>query len=717
MNKQANTPFFIDVVPYTLHFIKPAGTSRGVMTEHRVWYVHVVSKDEPRKEGWGECAPLPGLSCDDLPDYETRLRQFCADIEATGQLDSTVLRSYPSMLFGLETAFLAYRKGGWTPYDTPFSKGLAGIPINGLIWMGSMESMAEQIERKIKQGSRCIKVKIGSLRFEEELALLTGIRARFTPGQLTLRVDANGAFTTEQAPERLKQLAALDIHSIEQPIKAGQWEHMAALVATSNIPIALDEELIGVQEQSEKERLLEIIKPHYLVLKPSLHGGISGCEEWIRLAEARSIGWWVTSALESNVGLNAIAQWCASLPITMHQGLGTGALYSDNITFPLFVTGENLWFNRADIQPRFFPEKPEMPDAILRTVQTLTLNGVTYNWEQLQQAYTENRLPEGRMTKDLIVFLQEWMNPASVLDIQTSGSTGTPTRMKVKKTQVLNSARFTCDYFNLKQGDSCLLCLPLEFIAAKMMVIRALVRGLNLWLKEPDGHPFEGPVRDYAFVPLVPLQVFNTLQTEREKEALSHCQTLLIGGGPLSSTLESALSDCPVSIFASYGMAETLSHIALRRVNGTDASAYYTPFPGVSLFLSVDGCLIIDAPLVTDATITTGDRVELLPDGRFRVLGRKDNLILTGGMKVQAEELESKISQVMTSAYAITSAPDTKFGECIVLIAEAPVDLDILRSVLPAWQLPKRVLVVHQLPHTISGKIDRNALKQLAVTS
>ena len=407
-------------------------------------------------------------------------------------------------------------------------------------------------------------------------------------------------------------------------------------------------------------------------------------EEWMP-GGSTPIGWWVTGANPRTES----SRNGASLPITA-PGTGNRCAVSDNITFPLFVTGENLWFNRADIQPRFFSEKPEMPDAILRTVQTLTLNGVTYNWEQLQQAYTENRLPEGRMTKDLIVFLQEWMNPASVLDIQTSGSTGTPTRMKVKKTQVLNSARFTCDYFNLKQGDSCLLCLPLEFIAAKMMVIRALVRGLNLWLKEPDGHPFEGPVRDYAFVPLVPLQVFNTLQTEREKEALSHCQTLLIGGGPLSSTLESALSDCPVSIFASYGMAETLSHIALRRVNGTDASAYYTPFPGVSLFLSVDGCLIIDAPLVTDATITTGDRVELLPDGRFRVLGRKDNLILTGGMKVQAEELESKISQVMTSAYAITSAPDTKFGECIVLIAEAPW-LDICARSCPPGGHPNVV--------------------------
>ena len=692
------------------------------MTEHRVWYVHVVSKDDPRKEGWGECAPLPGLSCDDRPDYETLLRQFCADIETSGHVDEGTLRPYPSMLFGIETAFLAYETGSWAPFDTPFSKGLSGIPINGLIWMGPIDDMAAQIERKLKQGSHCIKLKIGSLRFEEELALLRDIRKRFSSDQLILRVDANGAFSPDQAKERLKQLAELDIHSIEQPIKAGQWENMAELTAHADVPIALDEELIGVHELTAKICLLDTVKPQYLVLKPSLHGGLKGCDEWIRLATARSMGWWVTSALESNVGLNAIAQWCATLPISLHQGLGTGALYHNNITFPLSVTGEHLWFDPTGIRTKITPERPEdsfiheTQDELPIMQQTLTLHGVTYNWENLQRAFAENRLPDGTMTPKLMSFLQEWYEPAPELVIHTSGSTGTPKRIKVKKTQLLNSARHTCEYFNLKQGDNCLLCLHMDFIAAKMMVVRALVGQLNLWLKEPDGHPFEGPVKDYAFVPLVPLQLYNTLQTTHGKEALSRCKTVLLGGGPISSALESAIKKEPLSIFASYGMAETLSHIAIRRVNGPEASPYYSPLPGVSPYLSKDGCLSIDAPAVCDGTVYTRDRVELLPDGRFRVLGRIDNLILTGGKKVQAEDLESMISGVMPGEYAITSVPDPKYGERIVLVTALPVEISLLQPILPSWQQPRQVVVVQKLPRTESGKIDRFLLKEMALS-
>jgi len=707
---RATRSFFIDVVPYTLHFIQPAGTSRGVITEHAVWFVHVVSTTDHRIEGWGECAPLPGLSCDYSEDYENSLRRFCAEIEATGRVDANALRSYPSMLFGIETAFGGFEQGGWTPYDTPFSKGLKGIPINGLIWMGPIDAMASQIEKKLELGFQCIKLKIGSLAFEEELELLTGIRKRFSSERVVLRVDSNGAFTPENALKRMKRLAALDIHSIEQPIRAGQWEAMADLVAGTDLPIALDEELIGIHKLSDKILLLDTIKPHYLVLKPSLHGGISGCEEWIRLAEERSIGWWVTSALESNVGLNAIAQWCSTLSIKTHQGLGTGALYRDNIDFPLQVKGEYLWFDPTRLLPS---DTEEMLSLLHSEKWIITLQGIDYDCRDLQKAYTENRLPNVTLTEDLINFLTDWINPSPEIVIQTSGSTGAPTRISVKKVHLLNSARLTCDYFHLQQGDDCLLCLPLDFIAAKMMVVRALLARLNLWLKEPDGFPFEGSTKSYTFVPLVPLQVFNTLNSPHGKEALSRCKNVLIGGGPISSALEAALIDSPAAIYASYGMAETLSHIALRRVNGPDASAYFTPFPGVCLTLSDERCLIIDAPPVSETTVYTGDCVELLPDGRFRVLGRKDNLILTGGKKVHAEYLESIIGGVIACDCAITSAPDPKFGERIVLVAEASVDLTLLRSVLPAWQVPKRVLIVPHLPRTTSGKIDRQLLKAL----
>ena len=225
-----------------------------------------------------------------------------------------------------------------------------GIPINGLIWMGDYQMMLEQIERKIETGFRCVKLKIGAIRFEEELALLRHIRAKLPAGKVELRVDANGAFTPAEAMEKLQRLAELEIHSIEQPIRAGQWEEMARLAAASPLPIALDEELIGHDTYEEKTRLLQTIRPRYIILKPSLHGGIHGCEEWIEIAGREGIGWWITSALESNIGLNSIAQWCATLSNPLPQGLGTGALFTDNIDLPLEVRGDCLWFNPKSLK-------------------------------------------------------------------------------------------------------------------------------------------------------------------------------------------------------------------------------------------------------------------------------------------------------------------------------------------------------------------------------
>jgi L-alanine-DL-glutamate epimerase-like enolase superfamily enzyme len=229
-------------------------------------------------------------------------------------------------------------------WDTPFSRGEQGIPINGLIWMGSYEYMETQIREKLDQGFTCIKLKIGAIGFEEELALLKKIRKEYSPETVTLRVDANGAFDPSDALEKLKRLSELGLHSIEQPIRAGQWKALQGLIKNAPLPIALDEELIGVHAVNEKEALLDRLNPPFLVLKPTLHGGMSGCGEWIRLAHARGIGWWMTSALESNIGLNAVAQWCATLDNPVHQGLGTGLLYRDNLPMPLVIEGEKLWF-------------------------------------------------------------------------------------------------------------------------------------------------------------------------------------------------------------------------------------------------------------------------------------------------------------------------------------------------------------------------------------
>lgn len=330
-----------------LHFKQPAGTSRGVYTTHLSYYV-TVEKDGVR--GVGECSVLPDLSCDALPRgrYEAVLRKACTWVERTGGIPYELLRPYPSILFGLETAFAQLDAGGSEALSqTPFARGEEGITINGLVWMGTFEEMAARLEEKLRKGFHCVKLKVGAIDFGHELDLVRYIRERFTCEQVELRVDANGGFAPDNALERLTALADYGIHSIEQPIRQRQWCEMARLCLRSPLPIALDEELIGVNQPEQKARLLDAIHPAFIVLKPSLHGGMRGCREWIRLAKERGVGSWITSALESNVGLNAIAHLCAEVygpHITMPQGLGTGQLYIDNVVMPLKIVRDQLWF-------------------------------------------------------------------------------------------------------------------------------------------------------------------------------------------------------------------------------------------------------------------------------------------------------------------------------------------------------------------------------------
>lgn len=337
----------LSIAPRTLHFKQPAGTSRGVYTTRQSWFVTATDDAHPDIRGVGECAPLPDLSCDATPNYEERLKELCNMVEAKGSIDYDTLRPYPSVLFGLETALLDLKRGGTgVLFDNSFARGEAGIPINGLVWMGNYDEMLQRLEEKMRAGFRCVKLKIGAIDFDRELDLVRHIRSTFTKEQIELRVDANGGFTADCALQRLEQLAQYDIHSIEQPIRQHQWAEMAALCKATPIPIALDEELIGVNDKTEKEELLDRIRPHYIILKPSLHGGIYGSREWIALAGKRGIGSWITSALESNVGLNAIAQFAADVygeNITMPQGLGTGQLFTDNIPMPLEIRGDKLW--------------------------------------------------------------------------------------------------------------------------------------------------------------------------------------------------------------------------------------------------------------------------------------------------------------------------------------------------------------------------------------
>lgn len=338
----------IQIIPKTLHFKRPAGTSRGAYTTRDAWYI-LLTDEKQGKIGIGECAPLPKLSCDDIPDYANILKEACKLLEKTGEIDYNKYKNYPSIIFGMETALLHLKANGLQLWDTPFSRGEEGIPINGLIWMGSFDYMREQIEDKLALGFKCVKLKIGAIDFDNELALLTAIRKHYGADKIQLRVDANGAFTPRDAIYKLNELSKYDIHSIEQPIRQGQWNEMATLCQQSPIPIALDEELIGVNDIDEKQNLLKTIQPQYIILKPTLHGGIKGGEEWITLAKELGIGYWITSALESNIGLNAIAQWCATLDSKMYQGLGTGLLFTDNVDAPLNIKGDNLWFNPSEI--------------------------------------------------------------------------------------------------------------------------------------------------------------------------------------------------------------------------------------------------------------------------------------------------------------------------------------------------------------------------------
>ena len=336
-----------------LHFKQPAGTSRGVYMTRTIW---LVTLSDGEHQGVGECAPLPDLSCDALPDetYEAKLHHFCQNLCQTGELDTDALRDYPSMLFGLETALLSLRSfHSSLLFDTPFSRGEEGIPINGLVWMGSHDEMLQRLEEKLEKGFRCVKLKIGAIDFEQELDLIRRIRDRFSFHEVELRLDANGAFPYEEALYKLELLSQYAIHSIEQPIKQGQWAYMAELCRESPLPIALDEELIGVNDPEMKAHMLHIIKPRYIILKPSLHGGMIGCREWIAAAREQGIGSWITSALESNIGLNAIAQFASAVygpHISLPQGLGTGQLFTDNIPLPLTIHGDSLFLDNKNIR-------------------------------------------------------------------------------------------------------------------------------------------------------------------------------------------------------------------------------------------------------------------------------------------------------------------------------------------------------------------------------
>jgi len=337
-----------------LLFNFPARTSRGALSEHVAYYVRLHDTRQPSVVGWGEAAPLAGLSPDYGPAFEGALANFCQAFNqaqhqqlAVAEAAALVPASQPALRFALETAVLDLANGGRHQlYSNAFSQGQAGIPINGLVWMGDAPFMRAQIRQKLAAGYACLKVKIGSLDFATELALLAEIRAEAGPEQLVLRVDANGAFAPAEALGKLAQLAQFAIHSIEQPIAAGQWPALAEVCRQSPIPVALDEELIGLTDPAQQEALLAQVRPAYVVLKPTLLGGHATTRRWIRLADQHGLGWWITSALESNIGLNAVAQLTGEYDVAgFAQGLGTGQLYHNNLAAPLHIQAGALHYD------------------------------------------------------------------------------------------------------------------------------------------------------------------------------------------------------------------------------------------------------------------------------------------------------------------------------------------------------------------------------------
>lgn len=665
-----------------LCYKKPATTSRGSYTHRDFIVLEMFDTERPGLIAYGECSYLPDLSCDVCEHYEKVIQKTIDEYVVNQHLDYEFLRDYPSILMGFETLIQHYHVQSYALSNTLFSKGKNGIPINGLVWMSDFETMSQQIEAKLEAGFTCIKIKIGAIDFEKEIALLNQIRARFSKEVIQLRVDANGAFKSNEAFEKLTRLSQYDIHSIEQPIKQNQWDKMAGLCENSPIPIALDEELIGINKYQEKQELLEKIRPQFIVLKPSLHGGFYGCREWIELAEKRKIGWWITSALETNIGLNAIAHFTAELASErgleysqlMHQGLGTGQLFVDNIDTPLFIKGEKLYYD------------------VSRETKHM------------------------KLVEEVITFWDNWYQ--DTLSVFTSGSTGKPKKTTLNKNQMLLSASRTIEALKLPINAHYFLCLPTQYIAGQMVLVRALCSHSKVFIGEANTQVlkqflfFNPKNEDIDFLAITPLMLISILKDPQQKEFLSRVRTVLVGGGALSKDVENELQLFPNHFWASYGMTETLSNIALRPLNGPHRSDYFTPLTGVELSIDALNCLFIKDAVTHPNGIQTFDLVELLEDGRFKIIGRTSNVINSGGLKLQPEAIEAKLVDIIEDSFVISSIPDKRLGEKLVIVTQTPIDLSICNC-LSKLERPKENRVLDFIPMTETGKVERLKVKKL----
>lgn len=671
-----------------LKFIQPAGTSRGYLTEKTSWIISLIDTQNPEIAGTGECSLIKGLSPDPEEEYSQVLAEVCKN-PLDYLSESERLKAFPSIRFGLEMAWHDLQSGGkGILFNSSFTEGRAGIPINGLIWMGSKNDMLKQIRARIEEGFTCIKMKIGALDFREELDLLKITRKEFPSSDIQIRVDANGAFSPDNALEKLKQLSDFGLHSIEQPIKTRQWEQMAVLCEKSPLPVALDEELFASGADANKFLLLETIKPKYLVLKPSMLGGFAKTIEWIRIAESMKIGWWVTSALESNIGLNALAQWTFTLNNPVHHGLGTGKLFENNFLSQLFIERGYLKF-----QP---------------------------HTSQIRKSSFED-ITGYKSAPGLAEFLQQWNFGKESFLFRTSGSTGEPKEITVSSRSMIRSAELSGQALKLKRGETALLCMPLDFVAGKMMVVRSLVLGLKLLSVKPSSNPLKeiGSEIIIDFAAMTPMQVLESLNDPQSFSKLKQIHKLIIGGAPVSADLESKLQNLPGEVYETYGMTETLTHIALRRLNGTEQSEYFKTLPGISIGTDERGCLVIHAPHLDQPDVVTNDLVEIIASNHFRWLGRADHVINSGGIKIFPELVERKLEGKLSHRFIISSLPDQKLGRKVVLVVEVKsgidpgLHLENLYSLLQPYERPRAVVFLEKFPETFSSKISRIEIQKL----
>ena len=711
---------------HVLQFRQEAGTSRGIMHEKETWFLHIWDEKHPEIVGIGECSLLNGLSLDDRPGYENQLKWLCNHINDDPHKLDIALVDWPSIRFGFEMALADLNAGGSRiMFPSAFTRGEKVIPINGLVWMGDQDFMLRQIEEKLDQGFTVIKLKVGAIDFDSECSLLAHIRKSFDQGRITVRLDANGAFSPEDVFEKLEKLSQYQVHSIEQPIAAGQAKLMAEVCRKSPIPIALDEELIGVHSMESKQLLLKTINPQYIILKPSLTGGFAACNEWISLATEMNIGWWVTSALESNIGLNAIAQWTATLGTQLPQGLGTGSLYLNNIPAPLQVKNGFLHYNPNEewdlVSTGYRKKKSIWCDF------PLTLNGATLSgegWLKLVEEWKIEPSTESWLI-DLGEFIKQWYSDKDFVRVQTSGSTGKPKEIKIKKAAMIESAKATGEYLDLKNHPDALLCLSARFIAGMMMVVRAMVYSQNLIAVKPDGNPLlslsgrQVP----SFAAMVPAQVFNSLGDPVSSKLLLKLRTLIIGGGEIQPLLDEKLQQLPGAVYATYGMTETITHVALRRINGRNWQDFYEALPGINFSIDKRDCLIINAPGRNKQPFVTNDLVELISKNRFRWLGRIDNVINRGGEKIIPETIEKKLAQYIQNRFFVSGVPDVKFGQVPALFIESaepgrPEETrieELLKQVLLKIERPVKIYFVSVFKETENGKVNRKSTADKAM--